>query len=180
MNSCGACNNAKADSHNRNDRKITTRELAVIHGIGTGNVDKIIRQLRYSEVCARWVPRSLIEERKEQRKIICSELLARYEAEGDDFLSTIVTSDETWIHYLELETKRQSTQWHHTTFPQKKKLKAIPSASKIMATVLWDCEGIILIDVLPRSQTINSNVYAETPKKLKKRFRRVRPHEDVT
>jgi hypothetical protein len=56
----------------------------------------------------------------------------------------------------------------------------LSSASKIMATVLWDCEGMILIDVLPRGQTINSDVYAETPKKLKKRFRRVRPHEDVT
>jgi hypothetical protein len=28
-------------------------------------------------------------------------LLARYEAEGDDFLSTIVTGDETYIHHFE-------------------------------------------------------------------------------
>jgi histone-lysine N-methyltransferase SETMAR len=38
---------------------------------------------------------------------------------------------------------------------------------------------VILIDVLPRGQTINSNVYVETLKKLKKRFRRFRPHKDV-
>jgi hypothetical protein len=41
-------------------------------------------------------------------------------------------------------------------FSSKKKLKATPSASKIMATVFWDCEGVVLIDVLPRGQTINS------------------------
>jgi DNA-binding MarR family transcriptional regulator len=42
----------RADSHIRNDRKITTRELAAILGIGKGNVDKIIHQLGYSKVCA--------------------------------------------------------------------------------------------------------------------------------
>jgi histone-lysine N-methyltransferase SETMAR len=46
-----------------------------------------------------------------------------------------------------------------------------------MATVFSDCEGVILIDVLPRGQTIKSDVYVET---LKKRFRRLRPHKDVT
>jgi hypothetical protein len=115
---------------------------------------------------------------KEQRKIICSELLARYEAEGDDFLSIIVTGDKAWIYHFEPETKRQSMEWHHTSSPRKKKFKAIPSARKIMATVFWDYEGAILIDVLlSRRQTINSDVYVET---LKKRFRRVRPHKDVT
>jgi hypothetical protein len=84
----------RADSHIRNDRRITTRELPTIIGIGKESIDKIIHQSGYSKVCARWVPRSLAEERKEQRKIICSELLARYEAEGDDFLSTIVTGED--------------------------------------------------------------------------------------
>jgi hypothetical protein len=64
-------------------------------GIGKGSVNKIIHQLGYSKVCARWVPQSLTEEHKGQRKIICSVLLARYESEGDNFFSTIVTGDET-------------------------------------------------------------------------------------
>jgi histone-lysine N-methyltransferase SETMAR len=71
-------------------------------------------------------------------------------------------------------------EWHHTTCPRKKKFKAIPSANKIMATVFWDYEGVILIDVLLRGETINSDVYVEALKKLKKRFWRVRPHKDVT
>jgi histone-lysine N-methyltransferase SETMAR len=71
-------------------------------------------------------------------------------------------------------------EWHHTTSPRKKKFRAVPSASKIMATVFWDCEGVILIDVLPRGQTINSDVYVGTLKKMKKRFRKVHPHKDVT
>jgi histone-lysine N-methyltransferase SETMAR len=89
-----------ADSHIQNDRRITSRELATMLGISKGNVDKIIHQLGYSKVYARWVPRSLTEEHKEQRNIICSELPACYEAEGDDFLSAIFKGDETWIHHF--------------------------------------------------------------------------------
>jgi histone-lysine N-methyltransferase SETMAR len=151
-------------------------ELFAILAIGKDVVDKIIHQLGYAKVCARWVPRSLTEEHKEQRKIVFSELLARYEAEGEDFLSTIVTSDKTWIYHFQPQTKRQSMEWHHAT-SGKKTFKAISSASKIMATVFWDSEGVILIDMLPRGQTINFDVYVET---LKKHFRRVRPHKDVT
>jgi hypothetical protein len=42
----------QADSHIRNDRRITTRELAAILGIGKGSVDKIIHQLRYIKLRA--------------------------------------------------------------------------------------------------------------------------------
>jgi hypothetical protein len=73
----------RADSHILNDRRITTRKLAAV--LGKGSVDKIIHQLGYSKLCARWVPQILTQEHKEQRKIICTELLARYEAEGNDY-----------------------------------------------------------------------------------------------
>jgi histone-lysine N-methyltransferase SETMAR len=71
-------------------------------------------------------------------------------------------------------------EWHHMTSSRKKKFKAIPSASKIMATVFWDYEGVILIDMLSRGQAINWDVYVEALKKLNTRFWRVLPHKDVT
>ena len=48
-----------------------------------------------------------------------------------------------------------------------------------MSTVFWDEEGVILVDIMPHGQTINSDLYIQTLKKLQKRFRRVRPHKDV-
>jgi hypothetical protein len=57
----------QADNHIWNDRRNTTRDLAAILSIGKGSFDKIIHQLGYSQACARCVPRSLTEERKEQR-----------------------------------------------------------------------------------------------------------------
>jgi hypothetical protein len=71
----------------------------------------IIDALEYLKVCARWVPRSLTTEHRRQRKAICSELLEHFGAEGEAFLSQIVTGDETWAHQYKPETKRQSMEW---------------------------------------------------------------------
>ena len=51
---------------------------------------------------------------------------------------------------------------------------------KVMATDFWDPEGVILIDTLHTGETINSDVYTNTLKKLKKQFRHVHPHKDVS
>lgn len=51
------------------------------------------------KVCARWVPRRLIEENLKNRMGTSLEFLLRYSAEGENFLYRIVTGDETWIHY---------------------------------------------------------------------------------
>jgi hypothetical protein len=44
-----------------------------------------------------------------------------------------------------------------------------------MITVFWDCDGVILVDVMPRGATINSEAYINTLNKLKKCFWQVRP-----
>jgi len=47
-------------------------------------------------------------------------------SEGDSFLDHIITSDETWCHHYELESKRQSMEWRHVNSPSKKKFKVLP------------------------------------------------------
>ena len=36
-----------------------------------------------------------------------------YHDEGDEFLDKIVTGDETWVKFINVETKEQSQQWMH-------------------------------------------------------------------
>jgi hypothetical protein len=43
------------------------------------------------------------------RKDISSELLARFEIEGEAFLSRTVTANETWTHHFELGIKSSRT-----------------------------------------------------------------------
>jgi len=69
-------------------------------------------------------------------------------------LSRIVTGDETWAHHYEPETKRQSMEWHHPQSPRKEKFKTTPSAGKVMITVFWDVDGVILVDMMARGETL--------------------------
>ena len=58
-------------------------------------------------------------------------------------------------------------EWRHPNSPRTKKFKAQKFAGKIMATVFWDSQGVILVDIFPKRQTINSEVDIETLRKLK-------------
>jgi hypothetical protein len=60
-------------------------------------------------------------EHKKARMDMSSQLLLRHVTEGDDFLFNIVTGDESWFHYFNPETRRQSMEWHHDTTSPKKK-----------------------------------------------------------
>jgi len=139
---------------------------------------EIIDTLGYSKVRARWVPRSLTTKHGYRRKAICSKLLERFGAEGEAFLSQIVTDEETWADQYEPETKRQSVEWHHPQSLRKKKIKTIPSAGKVMITVFWDIDGVILVDVTARGETINSDAYIKTLQKLKQHYQRVWPNRN--
>ena len=81
-------------------------------------------------------------------------------------MRSIVTGDESWAHHYEPETKRQLMQWHHLGSPSPKKFKLSPSAGKVMITVFWDIQGVLLLDFLPKGETINSARYQETLKKF--------------
>jgi len=59
-----------------------------------------------------------------------------------------------WTHHLEPQT----TEWHHPTSPQKKTLKATPSAGKVIVTVLCNAEGVILVVIMAHGHTINSDL----------------------
>lgn len=122
----------------RADRRITVRKLSEEVGISVGSVEAIVHnELKYKKVSARWVPRLLTPEQKEARLVVATQLLQRYEREGDAFLDSIVTTDETWLHYYTPESKRASMQWKHTTSPTPKKAKVVLSAGKIIGSFFF-------------------------------------------
>ena len=98
------------------------------------------------KLTARWVPKSLSDEQMATRASVCSTLLKQFWSKEDDFLSHLVTVDETWVLYYEPEKKAQSRQSVGPGSPRPKKFKTQPSAGKMMATVFWDAEGIIMLD----------------------------------
>ena len=72
--------------------------------------------------------------------------MLQYDREKDDFLDSIVTGDETWVHYYEPESKRASVEFRRKGSPSPRKFKTSPSAGKLMLTVFLDMNGVILIE----------------------------------
>jgi len=91
----------------------------------------------------------------------CSELLAVYSSTPDNVLSRIITGDETWIHHWDPNTKQGSMQWKHGNSPPPWKFCTQPSARKVMATIFWDCKGVLLVDYLPQKTTMTGLYYGE-------------------
>jgi len=54
----------------------------------------------------------------------------------NEFLSGIITCDETWVHHYTPESKRSSMQRKHVSSPSPKKFKVQPSTTgNVMACV---------------------------------------------
>ena len=91
------------------DRRIQVEEIAQALGISNGSISTILHdRFGMRMLTARWVPKSLGNEQMAARASVCSALLKRFRPK-DDFLLRLVTVDETWLHYNELENKAQSS-----------------------------------------------------------------------
>ena len=52
--------------------------------------------------------------------------------------------DETSVHNFQTETEQQSRQWKHLGCPAPKEDKTGMSAGKLMTSIFWDAEGVLL------------------------------------
>ncbi|GBM67454.1 hypothetical protein AVEN_124050-1 [Araneus ventricosus] len=119
-----------------NNRRVSVAHIAQELGISVGIADSIVsRHLNYRKLCSRWVPYSLTSEQKGASFAASLEFLQRYSTEGNDFLSRIITGDETWVHHFTPETKQASMAWRHTSSPVRTKSKVSLSAGKTMVTI---------------------------------------------
>ena len=156
------------------DRRITIREIAESLGISLGSVETLLRNCGLRKLASKWIPKCLTREMMAKRKEICEDLLAEYGSQIDTFKG-VITGDETWLFHYDPETKKQSMEWYHKNSPVKKKPRLSKSSQKIMASVFWDENGVILIDYLEKNSTINKTRYCQTLDKLKRAINRKRP-----
>ena len=102
------------------DRRINLRQVAEIFGISVSAVHNILHEkLEMKEMCARWVPRLLTIDEKRTRKDISEQCL------------TMLKRDVHWVAPGENAPK---------------KAKTVSSTDKMVATIFWGAQGIILID----------------------------------
>jgi hypothetical protein len=63
-------------------------------------------KLGYRKLCAHWGPKMLMDNHKTKRMYLALKFLTRYAQEGDEFLDSIVTGDETWVFHHTPELKQ--------------------------------------------------------------------------
>jgi hypothetical protein len=68
----------------------------------------------------------------------CAERCGFRFADGESFLSRIVSGDETWINHFERQTKKKKSQWNGVIqhFSWKKKFRATHSAGNVVDAVI--------------------------------------------
>ena len=83
----------------------------------------------------------------------------RYEDGPSDFIERVVTQDETWVHHFDPNAEQtMESAWLNPP----KKCKRVHSAGKVMTSIFWDIQGVIMIDnmYLEQGRTINGAYYA--------------------
>ncbi|UYV62570.1 hypothetical protein LAZ67_2001123 [Cordylochernes scorpioides] len=108
---------------------------------------------------------------------VYSDNLALFEANPEEFVSRFVTMDEDLGPSpitITPESKQQSMQWRTSGSLPSKKAKTVPSAGKVMVSVIWDSEGVLLLDFLNKGQTITGNYYANLVKQLREAIKEKR------
>ena len=144
------------------DRRIMVREVSQRVDCSVGTVHTIIHEtLNRRRLCARWIPKMPSECQKTQRVESCRRFVQRFEREGEDFLSRIVTADEMLISLYEPESKEQSTMWKTPGSPSPKKFKISRFTKKQMFIMFFDIQGVILSHAVPQGQTVTANYYAK-------------------
>jgi len=58
-------------------------------------------------------------------------------------------------------------EWRHSGSPRPKKFLVQKFAGKVLASTFWDQDGILLVDYLPKGQTINAEYYSSLLVQLK-------------
>ena len=152
------------------DRHSTTRDIAEKLNVSHTCIEKKLKMLGYVKKLDLWLPHQLKEIHLTQRINICDSLLKRNEF--DPFLKNLITGDEKWIVYNNVNRKRS---WVMQDEPAQTTSKAEIHQKKIMLSVWWDYKGILYFELMPQNQTINSNVYVQQLAKLNDAIQEKRP-----
>ena len=128
-------------------------EIADILKISKSSVENHLHQLSYVNCFDVWVPHKLSEKNLLDPISACDSLLKCNE--NVLFLKQIVTGDEKWILYNNVEWKRS---WGKRHEPPPTTPKAGLHSKKAMCS-RWDWKGVLYYELLPENQMINSNKY---------------------
>ena len=103
--------------------------------------------LNMRNLSAKWVQKCLNADQKRQRCQSSEQNLEFFRRDPNNFLSRLVTMDETWLYHYDPETKQQSMEWRHSGSPRPQK---IPSAK-----IRWKSSHLDFCGIKTASSSLN-------------------------
>lgn len=149
------------------NRCITIYEIAIKLNLSQSIVDNYIKQLGLISMLDTWVPNVLTENNLYHRIYVCNWLLKRQK--NYPFLKNIITGDERFIVYKEKTKKSLDLKTKSSQITNAIQLK------KVMISIWWNVNGIILFEPLPVDVEIGSETYFNQLDKLNDSLEQNRP-----
>ena len=150
------------------DRQVSVRRVADELGISKSSVHEIMSvHLGMKKVCTRWVPKLLTPLQRANRVECCQELLNESEADLTNFFVRIVTGDESWVYHYDPLSQQEAKAWKKPEEIMPTRPRQQRSTRKVMMTIFWDSDGVLLTDYLTQGNTINGQYYASLIERLR-------------
>lgn len=172
------------------DCRARVREIAHQVHISQGSTLTILHDhLKVKKLCAQWAPLELTTDQKKQRTIKSELGLKLFRDDKEAFLKRFITVNEIWIYHikstvnadgsrsaddLEAEDNRHPKKRRRMNQQHKPQSQ---SDDKVLATVFWDANGIILIDYLDSGMAkMAIDQYTNLLARLDGKLNEKRPH----
>jgi len=127
-------------------------------------------ELNLRWIVEKFVPRLLSNEQRDHWVQLYTELQNAVRHDPN-FLSRVITGDESCLYNYDPETKQQSSQWKTPSSPWPKKARQVHSNIKSMLIIFFYVRGIVRKEFVPPGQTGNGNFYYEVLRWLRENVR---------
>jgi hypothetical protein len=158
------------------DHRLCIEALATAHGTSVSTIHAVLHDnLGLEKKSARWVPKLLNDEQKQQRVEVCLEFVKAVHRHSLAMLDSIVTMDETMVCYHTPQSKKQSQQWIEKGQPGPIKAKVQASQSKQMLLTFFNSKGLIYKHIIPGGSTVNTAYIVKVLDIFMRHFKKKRP-----
>lgn len=151
------------------DAHVTSRELAQKFGVSHTAILHHLEEIGKISKLDVWVPHKLTDFDRQRRLDACLTLMSR--KRRFEWLNNLITADEKWCLFSNINRKRSWTDKGATAQPQP---KADVHQKKLLLCVWWDVKGVIYWEMLERNQTINSDLYCQQLQRVADAFAKKR------
>jgi histone-lysine N-methyltransferase SETMAR len=158
------------------DRRQSVKSLAAAHGVSVYTIHGILhKDLGLEKKSARWVPKLLSDEQKEERVRTSRACVAAVQSRSMAMLQNIVTMDETMVCHHTPQTKKQSMQWVKKGQPGPLKAQVHASRTKQMLLAFFDSKGLIYRHIVPKGSAVNGKYIVKALGNFLKQLKKKRP-----